>query len=245
MTKNKQIVITGLGPIASPGIGKKSLWEGIKELNLGIGKVSTPRINGHQREYFLNRVKDFDLHNFDFNQNDISAIEGWKGKKISKDLGMMLAAVNLALHDAKIRNRGNNHALSMVVTHENPGLEDLLWGAWKNFEKIVPGGSSKGSKDFFYKFYRHNSKLAYETQSFMLLFHLTRMFKINKYSLYLNNACASGLYALETASDMIKSGKAEQVVVVAADCPDIFKCLWFDELGMYPKDGKIKPFSWM
>jgi 3-oxoacyl-(acyl-carrier-protein) synthase len=42
---------------------------------------------------------------------------------------------------------------------------------------------------------------------------------------------------------MIKCGKAEKVIVVASDCPDIFKCLWFDELGMYPKDGRIKPFS--
>jgi 3-oxoacyl-[acyl-carrier-protein] synthase II len=36
----KRVVITGLGPITSVGIGKEKFWAAIKERSAGIGRVS-------------------------------------------------------------------------------------------------------------------------------------------------------------------------------------------------------------
>ena len=77
----------------------------------------------------------------------------------------------------------------------------------------------------------------------MPLFHIAKTFNIHKYSLFINNACASGLYAIEAASDMIRLNKTPIMVVVGGDHPNIFKHLWFKMLGMYENDGKMKPFS--
>jgi len=99
------------------------------------------------------------------------------------------------------------------------------------------------SKEFCNDVYYKLVKSGYETQTFMYLFHIARTFNIHKYSLFINNACASGLYAIEAASDMIKLGKVPMVVVVAGDHPNIFKHLWFKMIEMYEPDGKIKPFS--
>jgi 3-oxoacyl-[acyl-carrier-protein] synthase II len=48
---------------------------------------------------------------------------------------------------------------------------------------------------------------------------------------------------MEVAGDMIRLDRASHVIVVAGDCPDVFKYLWFKKIGMYEEDGKIKPFS--
>ena len=37
----RRVVITGLGPITSIGIGKEAFWEAIKNKKSGIGPVST------------------------------------------------------------------------------------------------------------------------------------------------------------------------------------------------------------
>ena len=46
-------------------------------------------------------------------------------------------------------------------------------------------------------------------------------------SLFINNACASGLYGIEQASMLIKSGHCSSVIVAASDCPDVYKYFWF------------------
>jgi 3-oxoacyl-(acyl-carrier-protein) synthase len=91
--------------------------------------------------------------------------------------------------------------------------------------------------------YNFGAKRAYDLQAFMFIYHVCKMFKIHGFSLFINNACASGLYALEVAADIIKSSKCDVVIVSAVDHPDIYKYLWFKKINMYSPDGKIRPFS--
>jgi 3-oxoacyl-(acyl-carrier-protein) synthase len=97
-------------------------------------------------------------------------------------------------------------------------------------------------KDFFDEYYRKFLKIGYDIQTFADLFHIARVFNIHNYSLFINNACASGLYALEAASQIIKNSQAKAVVVAAADHPDIYKYIWFKSLNIYSRDGIIRPF---
>ena len=111
------------------------------------------------------------------------------------------------------------------------------------YEMLIDKKKSEFSKkSFFDKFYRKFLKSGYDVQSFANLFHLARIFNIHNYSLFINNACASGLFAYEAAAQAIKNNQAKAVVVAASDHPEIYKYLWFSELGIYSPDGKTRPF---
>jgi 3-oxoacyl-[acyl-carrier-protein] synthase II len=78
----------------------------------------------------------------------------------------------------------------------------------------------------------------------MYLYFLTKVFSIHGYSLFTNNACASGLFALESAARQIQCGESSIVLLAAGDVANtMFKHSWFKRQGLYSEDGKIKPFS--
>ncbi len=239
----KRIVITGLGPIASVGIGKNLVWQGIKTRRLGLESIKFKVNNKKWEEFYMHRVKNFDLNNFNIDTQELNYIRMWKGNKENRDLNFLLAATKLALEDSGINYEYEKKSLGLVVAHENPCLEQLLWELFGESYNLRNQLFIKDKIKYFEKLYAKVVRTAYETQPFMFLFHIAKVFKIHQYSLYVNNACASGLYGLEAAKDMIVSGKSSQVVVVGGDCPDVFKYLWFKSLGMYSLDGKIRPFS--
>jgi 3-oxoacyl-(acyl-carrier-protein) synthase len=98
-------------------------------------------------------------------------------------------------------------------------------------------------RDFIDLFYKAFLRSGYDIQAFANLFHVARVFNISEYSVFINNACSSGLYAIEAASQIIKSGQARAVVVAASDRSDVYKYIWFRDLGIYSLQGKIRPFS--
>jgi len=75
------------------------------------------------------------------------------------------------------------------------------------------------------------------------LFHVGSVFSLHGTSFFINNACSSGLYAIDLGSQLIQSGKCSAVIVSVVDRPDVYKYLWFKKKQMYAKDGIIKPFS--
>lgn len=239
----KRFVITGMGPIGSVGIGKEAFWRGILEQKVNVELVKSFAGREIWEQYYAHKVQDFDITRFDLNKDDLVYISNWKDGEDNRDLLFLMAAIKLALDDGRIDYKSGNNNLGLIVTHENPGIEQLLWKSFKSSYSLLKNNQSLNEKDYYNEFYKKTVKVGYETQSFMLLFHIARMFHIHEYSLFVNNACSSGLFALEAAKDMIALGKAKQVIVVAGDCPDIFKHLWFKMINMYASDGKIKPFD--
>lgn len=244
MHKKPRVVITGIGPIASPGIGKNNFWKSVCSGAQAPTKV-VKKIEGTLWEqYYFYQVQDFNINNFGISPTSLEEISRWKDGLSNKDLFFLLAAVKLALDDAKINFTDKDNELGVVVCHENPGLEQLLWEVLNlTFEKVGHQKRIETKKEFFKKVYLKVMKTAYEAQSFMTTFHIAKTFNAHNFSLFVNNACSSGAYALDLASDIVKLGKAKKVIVAAADCPDIFKQIWFKEINMYAKDGVIKPFS--
>ncbi|MCF7908532.1 MAG: hypothetical protein K9L86_06655 [Candidatus Omnitrophica bacterium] len=247
MSKNKRIVVTGLGPLSAIGMGKEALWKSVlaEKTGLTLEKYS---INGQELgDYYAHRIKDFDINDFNIDKNILEDIKAWKEQANPIDLFYLLAVVKLALSDSKINytNRAETERLGLIVTHENPGLDQFYEEVInESYDFLVKGNNSVISrKDYFQEFYRKFAKRGYELQTFMPLFHLAKVFNIHNYSIFLCNACASGLFAVEAAADIIKSGKCNTVVVAGSDCTSIFKYLWFKGLDMYAEDGKIKPFA--
>ena len=244
MAAEKRVVVTGIGPLASPGIGKDTFWEGIlgKKVGLGVKEFS---LNGDSwTNFYAHKIEDFDFRQFDIDKNALIYIREWKEEDLPVDLYYLIAAVALALKDSKIDYENDDNDIGMVLTHENMGLMDfVLKLSHISFDTLRSEMETAISrKEFYEKLYRSCLKSGYDVQTFMTLFHVTKVFNIHNYSLFINNACASGLYALESAAQMIKCGQNSAVVVAASDYTEIYKYLWFRDIGLYSGDGKIRPF---
>jgi len=241
----KRVVITGLGPIGSPGIGKAAFWQGIldQKTNVQIEKYTVD--NEPLAEFHLHKVEGFNLTKFGIDKALLNEIKEWKeGEEIS-DLNYLIAAVKLALDDSGLDYGSEDNGISLVLAHENIGLMQFGFKVSNLAYEMLIDKQSKdvNKKAFFTNLYKKFLKSGYDVQTFADLFHVAKVFNIHDYSLFINNACASGLYAFEAASQIIKNNQAKVVVIAASDCPEIYKYLWFKELGIYSPDGIIKPFS--
>jgi 3-oxoacyl-[acyl-carrier-protein] synthase II len=244
MIKEKRVVVTGIGPLASTGIGKDAFWKGIVERRVGLGLKEFKLNDELWESFYVHRVEDFDIEKFKVDEIAMTYMKEWKEEEPSIDLYYLIAAVALALEDSGINYESGENDLGMVLTHENMGLMPFLFKlSQKSFDILKSKEKTSLSQKLFYeKLYRDCLKSGYDVQTFMTLFHVAKAFNIHNYSLFLNNACASGLYSLESAAQMIKCNQAAAVVVAASDYTEIYKYLWFRDIGLYSSDGKIRPF---
>lgn len=244
MFNRKRVVITGVGPIASCGIGRDNFWQGILLKDTNIVQEEYELDGQVWEKFHLHKLRGFNINKFGLDQDKLDDILAWKEGEEIADLNYLIAAVKLALDDSGLDYRKENNDLGLVLGHENIGLMPFGFKVSNlAYELLIDKKKSDLSKkDFFDKFYRKFLKSGYDVQSFANLFHVARVFNIHNYSLFINNACASGLFAFEAAAQAIKNNQAKAVVVAAADHPEIYKYLWFRELGIYSPEGKIKPF---
>lgn len=241
--KSQKIVITGIGPVTPLGIGRNEIYKGVLSKKDGLFLRESKLTEDVWDKSYVHLVKEFDINKFDIDKNDLEYIKNWKEGEHNRDLLFMLGAVKLACDDGGVNYQEKNNNLSMIVAHENPGLEQCLMKTYKEAFSLYQKNTGLSEYKFYEKIFSSTLKSGYESQSFMTLFHIARTFNIKNYSLLLNNACASGLFAIDAASDLLKLGKAKQVIVVAGDCPDVFKTIWLKSINMYQEDGKIKPFD--
>ena len=241
---DKRIAITGIGPIACSGIGREAFWQGILDKKTNIRQQESLIDGELWDKFYLHKVDGFDISNFGIDKEKLNDIKEWKEGEEIPDLNYLIASIKLALDDSHLDYNKENNEIGLLLAHENIGL--MQFGA-KVSELAYEGLINKSKNDiskkaFFDKIYKSFLKSGYDIQTFADLFHIARVFNINSYSLFINNACASGLYALEAASQVIKGNQAKAVVVAASDCPEIYKYLWFRDLNIYSPDGRIRPF---
>jgi len=245
VAKDKRIVITGIGPITSIGIGKEALWGSLLEGRTSI-KLEESRIDGELWDrYYFHKVDGFDISKFGIDNGMLDWVKDWKDGDEIVDLNYMIAAIKLALDDSGLDYKPHDeNDFGFVLTHENMGLIPFLSKVSdRAFNMLKDKSKDLSKKEFYDKLYKDCLKSGYDVQPFMTLFHIAKVFNVRQHSLFICNACASGLYAIETASEMIKNNQNSTVIVAASDYPDIYKYIWFRDLGIYSKDGVIKPFS--
>ena len=247
MYNNKRVVITGIGPLASTGSGKDAFWKGIVEKNVGL-KLKEIKIDGETwSRFYIHIIDGFDIEKYNIEENVIEEIRNWKNGKEDKDLSYLLAAVKLALDDSGLSYDQDDNDIGLFLTVEHPGFEDFCEGIVMETASYIKDNTSNSdfssSKLFRHIFEKFGSQ-GYDLQTFMYLYFITKAFGFHGYSLFTNNACSSGLYALESAARQIRSGDSKTVVLAGGDVAGtMFKQLWFKERGFYAEDGKMKPFS--
>ena len=244
---NNRVVITGIGPLASTGSGKDAFWKGIVEKNIGL-KLEEIRIDGEiWDKFYVHKLDDFNIEKYNIKQDVIEEIRNWKNGKEDKDLSYLLAAVKLALDDSGLSYDQDDNDIGLFLTIEHPGFEDFCEGIVRETASYIKDNASTSdfsSSKLFRHIFEKFGPQGYDLQTFMYLYFIAKAFGFHGYSLFTNNACSSGLYALESASRQIKSGDSKTVILAGGDVAGtMFKQLWFKERGFYAEDGKMKPFS--
>jgi len=241
---SKRIVITGLGPICSAGIGHTQVWNNLLAGKTNIKKEKVVVDDELWAEYFVHKVDGFNINNFGIDRDALNYIKEWKEGEEIVDLNYLLAAVKLGIDDSKLTPKDCEKHTSLVLAHENLNLMPLgIKICQLAYDMLKSNTDSNISrKEFLSSIYKKFLKTGYDAQTFMGLFHVAKTFNIHNYSLFINNACASGLYALEAASQIIRSGQSKAVIVATSDHTDIYKYIWFNDIGIYSPDGKTRPF---
>jgi 3-oxoacyl-[acyl-carrier-protein] synthase II len=243
-SNDRRVVITGIGPISSIGIGRDNFWQGILEKRVNIKLEKALLDNELLGQFYTHKIDNFDISKFGIDKDKLKDIREWKEGEEVIDLNYLIAAIKLALDDSHIDYHVENNNIGLVLAHENLGLMPFCYKLGNLSYDMLIGKTRKEMtrKNFVEKAYPTFLKSAYDVQSFADLFHIARVFNVSDYSLFINNACASGLYAFEAAAQIIRNKHAEAVVVAASDSPDILKYLWFKNLGIYSPDGLVRPF---
>jgi 3-oxoacyl-[acyl-carrier-protein] synthase II len=246
--KERRVVITGLGPLSSAGIGVDALWKGILAKDTGLAKEDLFVDGQLWDSFWYHKIKHFDINDFGIDKQIIADINHWKRGKEDRDLNYLLAAVKLALDDSKLKYDLDKNSIGLYVTVEHPGFEpfitDLMTSALSYLEKQASNKVKPSKTDIFKYLYDNLVQNGYDLQTFMYLFLVAKAFGLHGYSLFTSNACASGLFSLDAAARQIKQGQSEVVVVAGGDHPGtLFKHMWFKDRNLYAEDGKIKPFA--
>jgi 3-oxoacyl-[acyl-carrier-protein] synthase II len=244
MNNKKRTVITGIGPIASSGIGQKDFWQGLLSRRLNLKEVDCKLNNRIWQKFKKHHVLNFNINKFGLNQSILQGIKKWKDEPSDDvDLNYLIAAAKLAIDDSALSFNPDKNNISLIATHENPGLEQYFNKFLSNSFKHLTGRGHKNRRIGYHNFMVEKMmKSSFELQTFMPLHHISKILGLHGFSSFVNNACASGSYALEQAKNIIESGHSDVVVITGADCPDVYKYLWFKQLNMYAENGISRPF---
>jgi 3-oxoacyl-[acyl-carrier-protein] synthase II len=242
MAKDKRIVVTGIGPLSSLGIGKEETWKNILKERINIKSLDNYIFGKYSSSFQIYKMDDFVIGDFGLNSAILEDIKKWQYGEEVIDLYYLLAAMKVALNDSKLQYE-DRRDVGIVLTHENPGIEQFCSTIInKSFEVYE---TKKGlSKEKYFNILNYSLDTnVNDLQTFIFLFYAARLFNVHGYSLFINNSCASGSYAIEAASQSIQNDVNNAVIVASSEHPAIYKHLWFRKLGILSEEGKIKPFS--
>ncbi len=238
---DKKIGITGIGLLTSLGYKEEDIIRNLTSQNTNITEQSWEK--GDKRyKAFVHSIPKLRFEDISFDKKTLAGLEN-VGNDINDDLTYFLATVKMAIEDAGLAYDPNDNEIGFVLGNVYPGVEAFMK---KIFDFLLdPKKQSKKFKEEinFETFYNLGVTEAFDLHTFMFLRNVGRVFNLHGFPLFVNNGCATGAYAIESASQMIRSGLAHTVIVATAEKSDFLKYMWFDSLQMYAKDGKIKPFD--
>jgi len=247
---DRPLVVTGLGPLCAAGAGVEGLLA-----SLATGRVPVTR---YEPETDGVPAAPFALYVVESQTRDRCLREAER-RDLPDDpeLRLALAALRLALLDACITAENDASGdgarilsrAALVLSWEAPGLDRLQRAIVDELRAPPATGdganaSGRDERAVLRAFYERHREAFYGTQSFLHLHLVARALELHGPTLFVNNACASGLYALEAAASFLREGRADIALVAAAECPRFpTKMMWFDDLGLYARDGVVRPFD--
>ncbi|MCP3981937.1 MAG: hypothetical protein GY716_21755 [bacterium] len=237
----RRVAITGLGAVTGYGRGIEALWNGLDSGSSAVRDHEAMFGSKNWLHYPMAALRD-----------DVKQLAAeLPGQHIVRhehleqdpDLVAIADCVQQALQDAQLRYDHDDNDVGIVVTHESPGLSEHLQGFFRWGETARAWWRSPVRFDLPEFLYQQKSDGVYRLHSFLYIHYLAALFQLHGFSMYNNNACSSGAYALSVAVDRVRSGEVSAMVVVGGDVPeDGTKYRWFRDLGLYSPSGECRPY---
>jgi len=237
---NQRLVITGIGPVTCLGLGKSATWAALQKKESPFSVISE-FIGGELWDsYPLAIVNELDIGSIGISGQRIKALTQTEN---NRDLLLFAAAAKLAVNDSGLSFAPENNRIGLVMSHENPGFDEYTRQIWRAMEGH-PIPVEKSLSDHIRALYKQVERFGYQTHSFVLLQQLTALLNTHGPVLSVNNACSSGLFALETAAQWIRSGHADAMIIVCGDSPRLItRFLWLKAAQNCALDGIMRPFD--
>jgi 3-oxoacyl-(acyl-carrier-protein) synthase len=238
----RRVAVTGIGVVTGYGQGTGALWSGLSSGRSAVTRHQARMGRRAWLEYPMAALRDGtaalarSLPNQEFVKDN--RLED------DRDLIVIADSVRQALADAGLSYDPDRNDVGLVVTHESPGLARHVQGffRWGRMAKAWLRSRSRFNPPEF--LYEQQSESVYRMHSFLYIHYLSALFRLHGFTLFNNNACASGAFAMAVAADRIRSGEASAIVVAGGDVPeDGTKYRWFRDRGLYSPTGECRPFA--
>lgn len=233
----RRVVISGIGLVSAAGCGIDTVWNRLRSEPPAPGLYTGPEPT-ESISFPLYRVAPYQLGDLGVPERCLRWLQD---ERLSgtRDLEHLLGSTALALRDAGLPmdcSQEDGRA-AVVVGNESPGFEQLSQALF-SFGADGPPPSDPRAR------YDGLAERFFQLNTFLLPHYLARAFRLEGLTLFVNSACTSGLNALEIAAQEIRAGRSRIAIAAAADDPaSVAKFLWFDQQGLYSRDGSLRPFD--
>ncbi len=235
MSGNEQpVVITGVGPVTSIGLGKEALWASLTAGRTNVPVRRLPTDLGVMVDLPMASMPA--ASELDGLARHLAFLDGQDCPGY-RDLSYAMLAVELALADAGLEYDRETNTIGVVQAFEAPGVERVVGRLFEMMRGPMPTDGPP-------RVYEHLAPFFYASQPFFYVHLLGKAFRFHGYSTSVHNACSSGAFAIEEAAARIRSGQAEVMLVAGGEAFDTAVRLeWFRRLELYAHDDRMRPFD--
>ena len=243
MGKTRRVVITGIGPITSIGIGKDEFWQNLLDKKINLSAIPEKfELNHNFRSKFYVPFPKFSIEDWGLPSKYNNIME--ETSKLS------LVGTIMALEDAGFTGED---FLSMIPDHlrDSMVIIGIGIGALKTalYQYAIQALAHRPEiLEELDVYPRYNRMAIPSIMPNSASSWVTILFGIHGPNYTMNTSCSSGTYAVGEAFDKIRAGSADLVITGGVEClqDNVGATMrGFDTLGTLTKseDGRPLPFS--
>ncbi|HEY1770345.1 MAG TPA: beta-ketoacyl-[acyl-carrier-protein] synthase family protein [Chthoniobacterales bacterium] len=195
MRHGNRVVVTGMGVLAPNGTGLKEFWRTLVAGESGIGPITSFDASEHKTR-IAGEVKNFDPLNY--------MPAAWKPRRMARHTQLAYVATQMALKDAnydpKKRLPGTVLPISIGVS---TSAMDVLERGFNELMKRGPRGVNPG--------------VVKNCQPQAVAHLIAEKLEVETQVLTISSACPSGIDAVASAAERVRSGRASVALAGGAD----------------------------
>jgi 3-oxoacyl-[acyl-carrier-protein] synthase II len=207
--QKKRVVITGLGPVTSIGIGKGAYWQALMAGKTGVGLIEFPNYDMAQfRTRIAAQIKAFSMHDY----LPVHKADRYLGRTSQ----FALAAAKLALDDA---------AIELLPREGVEGRYDLNHSDSRKIGAIIGAGTENMDvRDYYHDILREQGSPRRispfglpNVYTSCIATNVTERFGIHGTTYVVSSACASASHAIATSYQRLQDGPEEMMLSGGAE----------------------------
>ncbi len=190
-----RVVVTGIGPITSIGIGKDDFWQGLVNGRSGINRISF-----FDASKYSSQIAG-EINNFD----PLKYIDKKDAKKMDRSAHFAVAASQLAIEDSGLDlEKEDRNRIGVIVGVGHAGNEPIQ----EAHIKLLENGPRKVSPYFLIKMLSN-----------MPAANIAIRYGLKGPSTAITTACASGTHSIGDACRILERGDADVMVAGGTEAP--------------------------